>query len=213
VLGRLLDSTDEAVRAGLRGALAAGAEGAVALDRVAPLVRTAQGRELVAAAFGDVRAAARNDPAVAERIAAAGLSDETRWRLGLGRKGVVYFDARTFARVEMSIERLAVLEYLACPDDPKEGGKRYECLAGLAPAEWEAFRAACGPDGELFLRWRAPDGTIAEVSLADALPWAKVGAPGAEGLKIGGNHDERENPRLPPHETAIQIGVARRGAK
>jgi hypothetical protein len=207
VLARLLDSGTEAVRAELRLALAS-AEGAIALDRVAPLVRTDQGREVVAAILGDLRAAARKDVALAERFAER-LSRETLWRLGLGR-GVVYFDARTFARVEMGIERLATLEYLACPDDPKEPGKRYECLAGLAAGEWEAFRAACEPDARLVLRWRTADGTITEVALADALPWAKIGAPGTEGLKIGGNHDERENPRLPPHDTAIQIGVVRR---
>jgi hypothetical protein len=208
VLARLLDSGTEAVRADVRLALA-GAEGAVVLDRVAPLVTTDRGRELVAAILGDLRAAVRKDAALAERITER-VSAETRWRLGLGRAGVLYFDARTFARVEMGIERLSTLEYLACPDDPKEPGKRYECLAGLDAAEWEAFRAACEPDRALVLRWRKADGAITEVALADALPWAKAGAPGSEGLKIGGNHDERENPRLPPHETPIQIGIARR---
>jgi hypothetical protein len=200
------DSAEGDARRELRAVLGVDAEGAHALERCAPLVKADRGRELVGAILGDLRDAARKDPAFAEQLLAAGLAPDTLWRLGLGG-GVLWFDARTFAKTEMGIERLARLEYLVCPDEVS--GKRYECLAGLPAAEWEAFGAAYAEDRALLLRWRGADGRIVEVPLADALPWAKPRPLESHGLLIGGNHDERENRRLPPHETPIQIGIAR----
>jgi hypothetical protein len=215
VLARLLDTEREAVRRELRAVLAASADGAAVLDRIAPLVKTDRGRDLVAAILVDLRTAARKDPASAERLLGARLSAETLWRLGLGSGGggevVLFFDARTFARVERGIERLSTLEYLVCPAPPAGGppGKSYECLAGLEAPEWEAFGACYRPGCAISLRWRAADGAVTGVALADALPWARAGALDGAGLKIGGNHDERGNRRLPPHETPIQVGIAR----
>lgn len=216
VIAELFDTESAAVRQELRARFVArGPEAAVLVDRVAALAKTDDGRKLAASILLDLRPALRAAVAAGrlpEDVLA--LPDATLWQLGLGRTAdgepVVYFDARTFARVEMGIERLSTLEYLVCPDS---AGKSYECLAGITAGEWEAFGAAYAPGSTLHVRWHGPEGKTVAVSLADALAWAKPGALDAAGLFIGGNHDERENPRLPPHETAIQIGVVRSAAK
>ncbi len=208
-LADLFDTDSAAVRQELRTRLVARGTGAIALvDRVRALAKTEGGKNLAASILLDLRPALR--AAAANGRVPEGLPEATLAELGLGRtaegKLIVWFDARTFGRVEMGIERLSTLEYLVCPVVPG-GGKSYECLAGMVEAEWEAFVAAYEPGSKLLLKWRGPEGKSVEVPLADALAWAKPGAPDAAGLLIGGNHDERENPRLPPHETAIQIGV------
>jgi hypothetical protein len=156
VLARLLDTEREAVRRELRAVLAASADGAAVLDRIAPLVKTDRGRDLVAAILVDLRTAARKDPASAERLLGARLSAETLWRLGLGSGGggevVLFFDARTFARVERGIERLSTLEYLVCPAPPAGGPPAATSASRVskprsgrrsAPATGPAARSPC----------------------------------------------------------------------
>jgi hypothetical protein len=212
VIAELFDAENAAVREELRTRLVARGTGAIVLvDRVRALAKTEGGRELAASILLDLRPAVRAaNGRVPEEV--FGLPDATLALLGLGRTAdgnlVLWFDARTFARVEMGMERLSTLEYLVCPVVPG-GGKSYECLAGMADTEWEAFRAMYEPGSKLFLKWRGADGKAVEIALENALAWAKPGAPDAGGLRIGGNHDERGNERLPPHEAEIKIGVVR----
>ncbi|MFI5402391.1 MAG: hypothetical protein ACHQ1G_05600 [Planctomycetota bacterium] len=209
VLAELFDTENAAVRQELRTNLVArGTASITLLDRVRALAKTERGKGLATSILLDLRPALRA-AAVKGRVP-EGLAETTLLELGLGRaadgKLIVWFDARTFARIEMGMERLMTLEYLVCPVVPG-GGKSYECLAGMADAEWEAFGAAYQPGSKLLLKWRGPDGKDVEVALEDTLSWAKPGALDAGGLKVGGNHDERENLRIPPHDTAIQIGL------
>ena len=73
--------------------------------------------------------------------------------------------------------RLSTLEYLVCPEPPppKGGSKAYECLAGMAPAEWERFGKAYRPEHKMQFRWFFGLGALIETPLERALPWAKPG--------------------------------------
>ena len=141
------------------------------------------------------------------------LSPEGRWHLGIGLSPengpVIYYDAKTFPERALGVVRLSTLEYLVCPEPPppKGGSKAYECLAGMAPAEWERFGEAYRPEHKLQFRWFFGLGALIETPLERALPWAEPRKAEAHGLLIGGNHDETKNKLLPPHETPIQIGI------
>lgn len=124
VLADLFDTDSAAVRQELRTKLVARGTGAIALvDRVRTLAKTDGGRDLAASILLDLRPALRAAAAngrVPENILEATLAE-----LGLGRTAdgnwILWFDARTFARVEMGIERLSTLEYLVCPVVPGGG--------------------------------------------------------------------------------------------
>ncbi|MGQ0614404.1 MAG: hypothetical protein ACT4PV_11765 [Planctomycetaceae bacterium] len=211
VVARLLDSPHAAVRAAAAHALdAEGLAAAPLLERLEREVTTPEARALLGNLFtarrGDLRALPPQ-----ELLAWAGrLAPAMQWRLGLGRTGmgrpVLYFDAATLPARVGGVERLAALEYLVCVEAPREGlqGKGYESLASMKAEEWQALRARLGPKARLHLRWRGEE--LREVALLDALPWARP-SPNESGLKIGGNHDERANTLLPPHETSLQVGV------
>ncbi len=211
VLARLLDSPDAAVRAAAAHALdAEGLEAAPLLERLEREVTTPDARALLANLFTARRGELRARPAETLLAWAGRLGPPAQWRLGVGRSSagrpILYFDAATLSARVGGIERLAVLEYLVCVEVPGDGlaGKGYESLAAMKAAEWEALRARIGPTAKLHLRWRgARPGAVA---LLDALPWA-LPVEEEAGVRIGGNHDERANGLLPPHETALQVGV------
>jgi hypothetical protein len=185
------------------------------VERVLRQVRTPAGKSAVETVFSKHRDRMRKNPRLK---LPDGLSEKSLWRLCAGRtakgKRILYFGAHTFVGQIRGFERLRALECLACPMARGSGrpmkhyeGKSYESLAGLYPEEWQAFAAVFRADRTILLRWFGKDGRLRSVALEKMLPWAK---PRLEeyGLMIGGNHDERKNSLLPPHETAIQIGVA-----
>ncbi len=217
VLARLIDDEKEPVRARVLAALEQrGPNGLPLAERVLHHVRTPAGKAAVETLFSKHRDRLRKNPRLK---LPDGLSEKILWRLCVGRtaKGnrILYFAAHTFVGQIRGFERLRALEYLACPVSPGWGrpmkryeGKSYESLAGLYPEEWQAFAAVFRADRPIFLRWFGKDGRLRSVALEQMLLWAKPHALEEYGLMIGGNHDERKNSRLPPHETTIQIGVA-----
>ncbi len=184
-----------------------GLDGARGLERIRPPDALA-GRVL-----DGIRDDLRANPDRAAISGSGDLSDEIRWRLGVGSEAgrpVLYFDARTFE----DPSRLGMLEYLVAADPPPSGqaSKSYEALAGMSPAEWVALAACLRAPGTggIWLRWRGASGELEAVRLDEILTWAEPSAPMAWGLPIGGNHDETANDRLPPDGREIQIGVALR---
>ncbi len=216
VLARLIDHEKEPVRARVLAALEnQGLEGLPLLELVLQGVTTPAGKNAVETLFSKHRDRMRKDPHM--RLPDA-LSEKILWRLCAGRtakgKRILYCAAHTFVGQGRGFERLRALEYLACPMSPgwrrpakHYEGKSYESLAGMYPDEWQAFAAVFRADRSIFLRWFSKDGQLRSVALEKMLPWAKPRALEESGLMIGNNHDERENALLPPHETAIQIGV------
>ncbi len=183
------------------------------IDALRARVKAEPGRRMVA------RVVARSAAALRERLAAEDsareaaevasllpkLSERTRQEIGLEVLPdgllIVWYDARTFA----SPDRLRVLEYLVCPD--REDSKAYECLAGMAPSEWDAFSRQWRPERALLLRWRDREGVARLVRIADLFAWAKPERIPGSGIKLGGNHDESGNAGLPPDCACVQVGV------
>ena len=199
LLAAMFDAPEKPVRERLHALFAGkGLAAADLLDRVARRVKTEQGRATVARLFAAWRAEVRKNPPDKRTINR--LSDRARWRLGVG-EGTLFFDATTFK----DRTRLRALEYLACPVPP--GNKAYECLAGIAAAEWEAFKKHYKTGCTIVLRWRNAKGGFVQTALAKVLPWSVTRPILKWGLEIGGNHDERQNKKLPPDGTPIQVGI------
>ena len=199
LLAAIFDAPEEPVRRRLHALFAKkGVAAADLLDRVARRVKTKPGRATVARLFAAWRAEVRKNPL--DKRAINRLSDRARWRLGVGEE-TLFFDATTFK----GKTRLAGLEYLVCPVPP--GNKAYECLAGMATAEWEAFKRHYKAGCTIVLRWRNAKGRFEQTALAKMLPWSVTRPIYKWGLIIGGNHDERQNEKLPPDVTPIQVGI------
>ncbi len=183
------------------------------IDALRARVKAARGRRVVARILARMAAALRDRLAAeavdreAAEVAALlpGLSERTRREIGLevlpeGRL-IVWYDARTFA----SRDRLRMLEYLVCAD--RVDSKAYECLAGMAPSEWDQFARQWRPDRALLLKWRDREGAARLVRIADLFPWAMPEWIPGSGLKLGGNRDESGNAGLPPDCACVQVGV------
>ncbi len=201
LLAAMFDAPEEQVRKKVHDLFAEkGAAAVEILDRVAHRVKTKPGRAAAVRLFAAWRAEARKNPP--DKRAINRLSDRARWRLGVG-EGTLFFDATTFK----DRTRLGGLEYLVCPVPP--GNQAYECLAGMATAEWEAFKRHYKTGCTIVLRWRNAKGRFEQTALAKMLPWSVTRQIYKSGLIIGGNHDERQNKKLPPDGTPIQVGIVR----
>jgi hypothetical protein len=200
LLAAIFDAPEEPARKRLSALFAKkGLPAAGLLDRIAPRVKTDEGRAAVERLFAAWRTEVRKKPPHPRVVNR--LSDGARWRLGVGEK-TLFFDATTFN----DKTRLHGLEYLVCPVPP--AAKAYECLAGMAPAEFEAFRKRYKAGCTIVLRWRDEKGRLKQTPMVKMLPWSATKRPISKwGLMIGGNHDERKNAKLPPDGTPIQVGI------